>query len=633
MWLHGNHILSYFTEDREGILLANTEDYLDSLLNSVENVRQDVQQAQQQSDASRQERTDRRAHIGPEEDFMEASGIEDFEPEPTTHRNLRQAFSEEDFLRSFEEELEDDFEDQTNEDSLENFTSEDGGSQDGSLLGDINSVVSQTREEIDQGKKPTLVPEGALPPLQGYEPDALDMELLADGDTSDDSAEEPAASEEQSTEDLAAKLSDIQSELQEINRQQEEAGEDNNDLFEDIQSIINGDAGETEAPEISFVPEESGETAGSETSAEEAAVEQPPAEEPLLSEDAEVDLMDLLSGDDTLDDIGSLLESDENQVPLEEAQDAFEAQVSAASGAAEEPEQPLPKDNSDPTGQSESDGEKKKGFDLKGFFAKIKEFLLKSDDEDEEETAAQTDLDMPDNLSDKDKELLRELESSAPSAPSKGGKKAKAPKPKKEKKPKESKPKKEKKPREPRPKKERPPKEPDHSPKIPMKVVVIFLILAVSIIALVVIGQQVLGDARVRKEAKESYEQGDYLSAYEGLMGIELKDDDQELFKKARLLGDLQMRTQEYEGFMEMDQYNLALDSLLVGVARYYDNMEEAQSLQISDAYDALGAQLEQQLLEQFGIDKDEAIQISGLSRENYSIRVDEILRDLGLGD
>jgi hypothetical protein len=61
--------------------------------------------------------------------------------------------------------------------------------------------------------------------------------------------------------------------------------------------------------------------------------------------------------------------------------------------------------------------------------------------------------------------------------------------------------------------------------------------------------------------------------------------------------------------------------------------MEEAQSLQISDAYDALGAQLEQQLLEQFGIDKDEAIQISGLSRENYSIRVDEILRDLGLGD
>jgi hypothetical protein len=115
-------------------------------------------------------------------------------------------------------------------------------------------------------------------------------------------------------------------------------------------------------------------------------------------------------------------------------------------------------------------------------------------------------------------------------------------------------------------------------------------------------------------------------------MGMELSsEDDQSLFAKSRLLGDLQMRSQEYNRFMNMEKYDMALDSLLIGVSRYCDYKEEAQSLMIGDEYDALGMQLEQQLADQFGISEEEAVSISGLTRENYSIRINEILEQLGL--
>ena len=109
--------------------MANSEDYLDSLLNSVQTVRKDVTDAQKQTEAILREKQEQRNRIKPDDDFMEASGIRDYKPEPTSHENLRKALSEDDFLKMFEEELGEDldqsddfireFEDEIAQDELE----------------------------------------------------------------------------------------------------------------------------------------------------------------------------------------------------------------------------------------------------------------------------------------------------------------------------------------------------------------------------------------------------------------------------------------------------------------------------------------------------------------------------------
>ncbi len=54
--------------------MANSEDYLDSLLNSVQTVRKDVTDAQKQTEAILREKQEQRNRIKPDDDFMEASG-------------------------------------------------------------------------------------------------------------------------------------------------------------------------------------------------------------------------------------------------------------------------------------------------------------------------------------------------------------------------------------------------------------------------------------------------------------------------------------------------------------------------------------------------------------------------------
>ncbi len=85
--------------------MANAEDYLDDLLSSVSGVRQEVSQAYNQTQQQRQRQFEVRNRILADEDFMEASGLNSYEPIVTKHTNLRKALSEDDFLRSFEEEL------------------------------------------------------------------------------------------------------------------------------------------------------------------------------------------------------------------------------------------------------------------------------------------------------------------------------------------------------------------------------------------------------------------------------------------------------------------------------------------------------------------------------------------------
>ena len=114
-------------------------------------------------------------------------------------------------------------------------------------------------------------------------------------------------------------------------------------------------------------------------------------------------------------------------------------------------------------------------------------------------------------------------------------------------------------------------------------------------------------------------------------MGVTLKEDDQELFRKARLLGDLQKRNREYQILMAKEKYPLVLDSLVIGVARYVEHYEEAKELGIEDEYKTLGESLVQLLSDQFGVTRDDAVAMYKLNREEYSIRIDEIIEQSNL--
>ena len=546
--------------------MANSEDYLDGLLDSVKTVRSDVKRAEEIAEESRRQREEQRnSRISPDDDFMAASGLHDYTPEPTPHTNLRKAFSEEDFLREFEEDLAADetdmdafirdFEEEINRDEMA-FTQ----AEEPSFMDSIEDIVNQAKEQIEQGEMPLDLP-GEEEILTSDSKELEEREPEIESGASEDYPEV--------TEDAVAVEEDIPMEAEED--ELPSLGE-----FED------------ELPS----PEETGD---------------------MLDEDnPDMDLMDLLSGETDLGDIGALLQADDNHMELEEAQEEFELQADAVNLGED-----LLEGLTGETKEALEAGPKKPGFLSK----LLSLFIKKSKDKEDSESKEVLDIspEEGEDISQENLDILKSLDE----AEQEGKKKEKKRREKKEKKPKEEKEKKKREPREKRPKKE---KVPDNSPKIPGKLIMIFVGLGVSVVVLITLGQTALGYRMSLSNARAAYSAGNYFAAYEDLMGVNLKEDDQDLFRKSRLLGDLQKRSREYQVLMTNEKYPLVLDSLVIGVARYEENYEEAKSLGIEEEYKALGENLVQLLSDQFGVSREDAVALYKLNREEYSIRIDEII-------
>lgn len=571
--------------------MANSEDYLDGLLNSVQNVRKDVTDAQKQTEEILREKQEQRNKIKPQDDFMEASGIRDYKPEPSTHENLRKALSEDEFLKKFEEELDEDidesdsfireFEDEIAQDELA-YEQDELAEQPASFMENIENIVNQAKEQLE------------------HEEQAEDTDEIPILHVEDDAAEDNASANE---------------EAEQIGLDEEaEPDEDSLDVDDDLPALDGYGADEMDEQFAKEAEEASIGEAGEDLLAKYLEMNESGQDEEssLIDEDDDnIDLMGLLSGDDDLDDIGALLQADGEDAPLEEVQEAFDEMAEKTDTSSEESLQNVENQAADKAGE--------KG--LKALLAKIKAIFQKKEPDAKVLDLSQT---PQEDLGQENLEILKELSEAE----------AKSKKEKKEKKPKKEKKQKTPKEKKPKVKKERaprPPKEPDNSPKIPTKLIVVFLILAMSIVVFVTITQRMTGYKLSMNEARTAYNAGDYFTAYEDLMGMDLKESDEDLFKKARLLGDLQKKNKEYQVFVKRKMYDLALDSLVSGVARYQDNLDEAKTLGIEEEYTKEGDALVQLLQDQYGVSVDDAVSMYQLNREQYSIKIDEIVETLNL--
>lgn len=595
--------------------MANSEDYLDGLLDSITQAKNSVTDADRRERRNRQERVARRRRVSADDDFMEANGLNDYVPRTMGHSNLQSILDEADFLREFEEELDNgdadaflaEFENELREEEA-------GGSSESSL--DLFSIDED--ENRDAGN---VFVKDELPTEEEIQNAAA--ETTADLDLSVEDIE--VATEEAPDDHLMQSIESIVSEATSASETEKakpsgtEVGEDflQPEFEPDELDLADAAPEENAVPEITLVdPDGDGEVDlaslfGESTEAQEV---------PLMDESGEgIDLSEALAGDESLSDIGELLSADENGEELGEARDAFEASAEAA-------EEEI--DLSDASIEGAEEEPKKVGFLQKilGIFKKKK----KSDDEalddlvdisennpTPEELAAESD-DLLASFSDE----LTEPEEEAP----------KKEKKKKEKKPKEKKPKKEKPPKPPKEKKPKKEKVPDNSPKIPLKVILAFLILAVSIILFVLISQRIFADHSQFGRAKESFDTGDYITAYSRVSGIETEDEEDATFIEAtKLLAMLQMKNREYEVAMSKKDYSMALDSLIIGIVQYREKAESAETLGVTSQFDALGQKLITHLEEQFGMSAEDAVGVFYVGdRQDYTLKLYDILEEKG---
>ena len=397
--------------------------------------------------------------------------------------------------------------------------------------------------------------------------------------------------------------------------------EDVNDIMDAVRKKV-GDSGEEEHPDTSKTPENDAseeeeplgffDTLDEDSSAEipEAPKTESEEEEPLLSEDDDaINLMDMLSGDADLSDIGDLLKADENGEELAhsededgEVQDEFERL-----GSIEELKD-----------LKEAKEKRKK----QGFFSKIMSVLF-GPDEDEDDTKIAED-DSLGSISSENREILKEMDADEGT-----GKKGKKEKKKKEKKEKKEKAKKEK---APKVKKEKPPKEIDRTPPLPKKPVILIFIMALSILILILLGSSNLQYGQDIQQAKDDFASGSYVTAFQTVAGSSVKGKDENFYKKAQVLASIQSEYQSYESLSGINENEMALDALVRGYGRCVDGTDLAQEYEITDEMAGLKDQILQQLSDHFGVSEEKAAELHAMTkRTDYTKAIQEILAAAGL--
>lgn len=554
--------------------MANTEDYLDSLLNSINNTNMSGKKSKSYSGSD--------PYDNASEAFRKFEREQEYKREQRKKREEEQRFLQEfegeleqedvdDFLRQFELELAEEEENEANE-SVNTQSSVDENA------GNIADMVSNAVENSTADSSAT-------------------SEQTVSGDT------------------------------------QAAASADNAEFFENLEEIVSDASANDTDQGTPQGASKQGEMPGvsDEGAAQEAQSSEPEyvEEEPIGELDsANADLLELLNGvegDADLSEIGDLLNADSNDITLQETGAAYDEGVKAASSG------------SAATGTKEkADDEKKKPKKKKGFFAKLAATLFGEEEEstDVEHVEVPESQDL-ENISDENLQILKELEAAEQAGAAKEDKKQakkdkkKAKKEKKEKEPKEKKPRKkrEKKVKEPKP------EEPDNTPPLPKKPVILIFLMAFSILALVLLMMKLSGKNSYIDTAKQAMDNGEYVEAYEQLSGLNLKGNDQKLYKEVSTMAAVQEQYQAYLTLMGADKYDLALDALVRGIGRYDKGLDNAKKYGREGEMNHLKDQLEEALDQQFGMSTDDARKLYKIKdREEYSKEIQKIIQKMNLG-
>ena len=253
----------------------------------------------------------------------------------------------------------------------------------------------------------------------------------------------------------------------------------------------------------------------------------------------------------------------------------------------------------------------------KGFFARFKYRLAQMKAKRIEEEKAEEEAERLDNEEkQKNKELKKAAATEKKEKKKQAAEQKKAAKPKKVK---QSKPKKEKKPKEP-------PKPGDILKIKPLSLDMLVLFVAGVVVLISVLNSALYYNTN-SSQAKTYYNNGEYDKAYSKLNGMKLNSNDKTLYEQASTIMYVKRQYDSYENYMSLNMKTEALDALIKGIDRYNTFRSTAQELGIDDKFKAEYQNIIDALQNTFKISEAQGISLADMSNSdftNYYLKIKE---------
>ena len=173
----------------------------------------------------------------------------------------------------------------------------------------------------------------------------------------------------------------------------------------------------------------------------------------------------------------------------------------------------------------------------------------------------------------------------------------------------------------------------ERSKPLPKGPVILIMLVGISLVILINLFSSQVGYMLSVAQAREKYEQGNYVEAYSCFtQGAKVKPVDEELYNKARLTAYLQQQINSYRVYKKQNMHAEALSALILGVGRYDKNATEAAATGAAVEYDKMLSTIKKALKKQYHMTLDEARELYKIrEKEDFTLEIYEIVDGLGL--
>lgn len=158
----------------------------------------------------------------------------------------------------------------------------------------------------------------------------------------------------------------------------------------------------------------------------------------------------------------------------------------------------------------------------------------------------------------------------------------------------------------------------------------IIIVMFAAILCLITMGASYYNYKISIDKAQFDFDLQRYDEAYNDVYGLEIKEEDMELYDKIMTVQYVNVQLLSYMRYNSLDMDAEALDSLMKGLRRYETFIQHGTELGVKEDLNYLKKQIVQQLHDVFGITEEDAYTMLALeSQDEYSLLVYDIVSNL----
>ena len=155
----------------------------------------------------------------------------------------------------------------------------------------------------------------------------------------------------------------------------------------------------------------------------------------------------------------------------------------------------------------------------------------------------------------------------------------------------------------------------------------VIIVMFAAILCLITIGTSYYNYKISIDKAQFDFDLQRYDDAYNDVYGLEIKEEDMELYDKIMTVQYVNVQLLSYMRYHSLDMDAEALDSLIKGLRRYEKFIQHGTKLGVKKDLNYLKTQIVEQLDEVFGIDEATAYEMLALeTQEEYSVQIYDIV-------